>query len=63
MKGHKSHPLRLDDINSAEFKEDIYLSILVESSAEIGAFGLDLIFPTKNLRFVGLEKDRTYSQF
>ena len=41
---------------AAKSGDDIYIPIYIESTAEIGAFGLDLEFPSDKLTFVGLER-------
>jgi hypothetical protein len=50
-------PARLT-INSitARRREDIYVPVIIDSSAQISAFGLDFAFPSEVLTFLGIER-------
>jgi PKD repeat protein len=43
--------------------KDIYIPIIVESPSEIGAFGFDLLFPSNQLTYIGLERTELTADF
>jgi hypothetical protein len=43
--------------------EDIYIPIIVESASDIGAFGFDLLFPSNQLTYIGLERTELTNDF
>jgi hypothetical protein len=46
----------INEITTVSRDEDIYLPIIIESDSDIEAFGFDLIYPSRSLVFVGLER-------
>jgi len=50
--------------NSAFYQsEDLYIPIILESPSEIGAFGFDLLFPSNQLTYIGLERTELTNDF